>query len=768
MSSEELTLNDLKSHSYILGATRTGKTNLQLFLMNCLYCKENQHEYPCAMIYIDPHGDASLELARMQENWEDLTILDPLYTTFALNPLELPPLPEAGAPNYMRERAMAVQNQVEQMSVVMREMFSTSADQAPRLMWMLKGALYYLYSGTDPSNSSDQESIEETSIDLGKDGEGERNQSQEKKLFSTQQVSAITFLDLYYLLNDMIRIDREELEVLLKSQLIPDEVVSRTMEAISKLEDNAFAAAMNRISNFVLPLASITARTFCKRESKLDFAEILKPGRLTVFRIPKSNLPEDFCTMLTSTIILRIYFMVQARARQLERMGGIVNSSLERTSVHVFVDEFQSVAKLGILSTILSESAKFGLYLNVAHQNISQIPQELFDAIIGNVGMIFTFRLGPGDARTISRVMAPDEDKWAKTIVRLPNWLSVVRMNPRGESALAKSLRFEVPKVKPPIHSQREAIDYMRLEMEKRYGSGYDLSTKDREPIYRAAMEEATKSKGLPQLRPVEENILYVIDSRRLDSKEIKFRSLAHIMQEQFGWNLSVTLGGVNSLVDKGYLHDLGIFYDPSLVGKSDEAMLTENEKDRSRETSLALTDYAKNSFLNRNIRGSRTGRNIHWNMLRYLIHYYRERKGFSCTIDYGESNKRWPDIIVYPLKTSFNKDRDGGVKEVHDPNHWDIRNRFAVEVETTPRKNQRQLLKNYFKSTYPPGQFTRVVFCVASQKHKKDVQDLLKDKPRTTYEIRQLFAEALGMREDELEKELELEEAREGPGEED
>jgi hypothetical protein len=33
--------------------------------------------------------------------------------------------------------------------------------------------------------------------------------------------------------------------------------------------------------------------------------------------------------------------------------------------------------------------------------------------------------------------------------------------------------------------------------------------------------------------------ILYVIDSRRIDTKEkvMKFRTIAKIMQEQFGWN---------------------------------------------------------------------------------------------------------------------------------------------------------------------------------------------------------------------------------------
>jgi hypothetical protein len=42
---------------------------------------------------------------------------------------------------------------------------------------------------------------------------------------------------------------------------------------------------------------------------------------------------------------------------------------------------------------------------------------------------------------------------------------------------------------------------------------------------------------------------------------------------------------------------------------------------------------------------------------MRSLIYYYREKKGYSCTVDYGNSNEQWPDIIVYPLKTTFIKD---------------------------------------------------------------------------------------------------------------
>ena len=65
----------------------------------------------------------------------------------------------------------------------------------------------------------------------------ELKQSQNSSRPNLLAGASITFLDLYYLLNEMIVMDKDALEELLRSQPIPDEVISRTMEAISKLED---------------------------------------------------------------------------------------------------------------------------------------------------------------------------------------------------------------------------------------------------------------------------------------------------------------------------------------------------------------------------------------------------------------------------------------------------------------------------------------------------------------------------------------------------
>ena len=82
---------------------------------------------------------------------------------------------------------------------------------------------------------------------------------------------------------------------MLRAKGLQDEIISSTIDAISKLPKDAFSPVINRISNFVLPPQSITSRTFCSRTSKLDFDEMTVPGRLTIFRITKT-LPYDFRT----------------------------------------------------------------------------------------------------------------------------------------------------------------------------------------------------------------------------------------------------------------------------------------------------------------------------------------------------------------------------------------------------------------------------------------------------------------------------------------
>ena len=163
---------------------------------------------------------------------------------------------------------------------------------------------------------------------------------------------------------------------MLRRRELEDEIIRSTIDAISKLQKDAFAPVVNRISNFVLPPQSITSRTFCARTSKLDFDEMTTPGRLTIFRITKS-LPYDFRRLISASIVMRFYFAVEKRAARLERAGEPPSA---RTPIILAMDEFQNISDLKLLDTILSESRKYGLYLWMVNQNIQQIRPELYSS----------------------------------------------------------------------------------------------------------------------------------------------------------------------------------------------------------------------------------------------------------------------------------------------------------------------------------------------------------------------------------------------------
>ena len=66
----------------------------------------------------------------------------------------------------------------------------------------------------------------------------------------------------------------------------------------------------------------------------------------------------------------------------------------------LYIDEFQSFGT-SIISTVLSESAKRGLFLTLAHQFISQLDEEVRDTVLGNCATITSFRVGAEDAPII-------------------------------------------------------------------------------------------------------------------------------------------------------------------------------------------------------------------------------------------------------------------------------------------------------------------------------------------------------------------------------
>ena len=109
----------------------------------------------------------------------------------------------------------------------------------------------------------------------------------------------------------------------------------------------------------------------------------------------------------------------------------------------LYIDEFQNFGT-SIISTILSESGKFGLQLTLAHQFISQLDPEIRDAVLGNCSTIVSFRVGAEDAPTIAKALDWD----AQDLQDLP--LGRARMRTLYKGGPTSALLMETEKVELP------------------------------------------------------------------------------------------------------------------------------------------------------------------------------------------------------------------------------------------------------------------------------------------------------------------------------
>ena len=79
---------------------------------------------------------------------------------------------------------------------------------------------------------------------------------------------------------------------------------------------------------------------------------------------------------------------------------------------------------------MLSELRKYRVSLILANQYLDQLDPEIRHAILGNVGTLITFRVGPTDARILAQEFAPEFA--ANDLTNLPNHEIYVRLMVEG------------------------------------------------------------------------------------------------------------------------------------------------------------------------------------------------------------------------------------------------------------------------------------------------------------------------------------------------
>jgi hypothetical protein len=133
-----------------------------------------------------------------------------------------------------------------------------------------------------------------------------------------------------------------------------------------------------------------------QQQSAFDFREIMDGKKIFLANLSKGRLGERNASLLGLVLVSKF---LQAAFSRVDGKGDL-------PVFYLYIDEFQNFATPSI-STILSEARKYKLSLTVAHQFIAQLPEEIRDAVIGNVGTKVAFRIGTTDAEFLEKQFHP-------------------------------------------------------------------------------------------------------------------------------------------------------------------------------------------------------------------------------------------------------------------------------------------------------------------------------------------------------------------------
>ncbi|MEN9338434.1 MAG: hypothetical protein RI945_159, partial [Candidatus Parcubacteria bacterium] len=320
--------------------------------------------------FIDPHGEDLMKIMGNipKERWDDVVYFDPASTDFpfGLNMLEYDP------------------NKIEQKSFVINELFSIFkklfAEASPESM----GPAFEQYF---------------------------RNSA---GLVMDHPESGCTLIDISRVLSD-----KDYREYKLAHCKTPT-VVQFFKNAEATSGEQGFENYVPYItSKFDVFLANEIMRPIIAQEkSSFDIAEIMDNKKIFLVNLSKGRLGELNANLIG--LILVGKFLMAALGRE---------NPAEKPPFYLYLDEFQNISTPSI-SAILSEARKYKLSLNLAHQFLKQLPENIKAAVFGNVGSKIVFRISEEDAKYLEASFAPTFT--ASDIMKIENFNAYVALLVNG------------------------------------------------------------------------------------------------------------------------------------------------------------------------------------------------------------------------------------------------------------------------------------------------------------------------------------------------
>jgi DNA helicase HerA-like ATPase len=174
------------------------------------------------------------------------------------------------------------------------------------------------------------------------------------------------------------------------------------------------APVQNKVSAFLAD--PVLNAILTQSKSAFDLRRVMDEDHILLVNLAKGKLGEDSAALLGALLVSRLGFAALSRADIPEG---------ERRDFFVYLDEFPTFTTLS-LASMLSELRKYRVGLVLAHQYLIQIDEQILGAILGNVGTVISFRIGPADAEIMEKEFYPEFR--TEDLLNLPNYSVYMRL----------------------------------------------------------------------------------------------------------------------------------------------------------------------------------------------------------------------------------------------------------------------------------------------------------------------------------------------------
>lgn len=187
-----------------------------------------------------------------------------------------------------------------------------------------------------------------------------------------------------------------------------------------------------------------------QEKSAFKLRDVMDNNKILLINLSKGRLGELNSSLIGLIMVGKILMAAFSRVDIPEK---------DRKNFYLYADEFQNVSTNSI-ETILSEARKYHLGLIIAHQFISQLEDEIKEAVFGNVGSMASFRIGAEDGEFLEKQFGPTFTQ--ADLINIDNRNCYIKMLINGQTSAPFSMKTVAgPQSNPDIAAK--AKEFSRL-----------------------------------------------------------------------------------------------------------------------------------------------------------------------------------------------------------------------------------------------------------------------------------------------------------------